>query len=278
MELGDSMSPSKNEEEICTVIKEFIKTYVGNSGKKSVVIGLSGGIDSAVVSVLCKQTLGKENVLCIFLPDETTPNIDKKHQAELIKKFDLKSLEIDITSTVAQLKKIGIEKISPMTLANIKARIRMIILYKFANETDSLVCGSSNKSELLIGYYTKYGDGGVDFLPIGDLYKTQVYQLAKYLKIPNAIISKPPTAGLWLGQTDEKELKVSYETLDKILSSLEQRVELEDISKDLKILKSEVERIRNMRVTSQHKRCSPLIPKIGIRTCGIDWREPVQEG
>jgi len=278
MELGDSMPPSKNEEEICTVIKEFIKTYVGNSGKKSVVIGLSGGIDSAVVSVLCKQTLGKENVLCIFLPDETTPNIDKKHQAELIKKFDLKSLEIDITSTVAQLKKIGIEKISPMTLANIKARIRMIILYKFANETDSLVCGSSNKSELLIGYYTKYGDGGVDFLPLGDLYKTQVYQLAKYLKIPNAIISKPPTAGLWLGQTDEKELKVSYETLDKILSSLEQRVELEDISKDLKISKSEVERIRNMRVKSQHKRCSPLIPKIGIRTCGIDWREPVQEG
>ena len=165
-----------------------------------------------------------------------------------------------------------------MTLANIKARIRMIILYKYANETDSLVCGSSNKSELLIGYYTKYGDGGVDFLPVGDLYKTQIYQLAKFLKIPNEIISKAPSAGLLSGQTDEKDLKMSYKTLDKILFGLEQRMEISDIAKDLKISKSEVERIRRMRVKSQHKRCSPLIPKIGVRTCGIDWREPIQEG
>ena len=169
-------------------------------------------------------------------------------------------------------------KISALTLANIKARIRMIILYKYANERDSLVCGSSNKSGLLVGYYTKYGDGGVDFLPIGDLYKTQVYQLAKYLKLPKSIISKPPSAGLIIGQTDEKELKMNYETLDSILQSLEQRVDVSDIAKKLNISKSEVERIRKMRVKSQHKRFLPLIAKIGTRTSGIDWRSPVQEG
>ena len=176
MGLGDCMSSLKYEEELCIVIKEFIKTYVENSGKKKVVIGLSGGIDSALVAILCKETLGKDNVLCIFLPDETTPEIDIKHQRDLAEKFNLKKIDVDITPVVEQLQKLGIEKITPMTLANIKARIRMIILYKYANETDSLVCGSSNKSELLIGYYTKYGDGGVDFLPVGDLYKTQIYQ------------------------------------------------------------------------------------------------------
>lgn len=272
------MSSLKYEEELCIVIKEFIKTYVKNSGKKKVVIGLSGGIDSSVVAILCKETLGEENVLCIFLPDETTPKVDIKHQEELVKKFYLNKIEIDITQAVKQFMKLGLDKISELTLANIKARVRMIILYKYANETDSLVCGSSNKSELLVGYFTKYGDGGVDFLPVGDLYKTQVYQLAKFLKIPNEIISKTPSAGLLTGQTDEKDLKMSYKTLDKILVGLEQRIEVSEIANDLKIPKSEVERIRKMRVKSQHKRCSPLIPKIGVRTCGIDWREPIQEG
>lgn len=267
-----------NQEELISVIKEFIKTYVENSGKKGVVIGLSGGVDSAVVSLLCKKSLGRENVLCIFMPDNATPEIDKKHFDMLIEKFKLKSEKIDISSIVTQMEKVGFKKITPLTLANIKARIRMIILYKFANENNSLVCGSSNKSELLVGYYTKYGDGGVDFLPLGDLYKTQVYQLAKYLKIPNSIISKPPSAGLLVGQTDEKELKMKYETLDLILQGLELRLDVSEIAKNLKILKSEVERIRKMRVKSQHKRCSPLIPKIGIRTSGIDWRAPIQEG
>ena len=154
----------------------------------------------------------------------------------------------------------------------------MILLYEYANETGSLVCGTSNKSEILVGYFTKYGDGGVDFQPLGDLYKTQIYQIAKYLKIPASIISKAPTAGLWIGQTDEKELRMSYTTLDKILYGLELKLDTESIMQFAEVKKSEVERIRLMRVKSQHKRRTPLIPKLGIRTPGLDWRSPVQEG
>ena len=154
----------------------------------------------------------------------------------------------------------------------------MLMLFEYANMTKSLVCGTSNKSEMLIGYFTKYGDGGVDIQPIGDLYKTQVYMVAKYLNIPEEIISKPPTAGLWKGQTDEGEIGIEYKTLDKILCGLEQKLENEEIADILGIKKSDVERIRSMRIKSQHKRRSPLIPKIGVRTPGLDWRSPVLNG
>jgi len=265
-------------EEVYTVIRDFIKTYVDNSGFKNVVIGLSGGLDSAVVAVICKESLGRKNVLCIFMPDETTSDKDRKDYEYLVRKFDLISKQIDITNFVNQIKKIGSDKTNAVTLANIKARLRMMLLYKYANETKSLVCGTSNKSEILIGYFTKYGDGGVDFLPLGDLYKTQVYQLAEFIKIPKKIISKPPSAGLWTGQTDEKELQINYETLDKILLGLERDTEVSDILKAVNVKKSDVERIKKMVIKSRHKRSTPSIPKIGIRTPGIDWRAPIQEG
>jgi NAD+ synthase len=241
-------------------------------------LGLSGGVDSAVAAILCKDTLGKDNVLCVFMPDEATPEDDIKHCEVLVKKYDLKHIKIDITSVVNQIKKISIAKPDKLTMANIKTRVRMMLLYKYANETKSLVCGTSNKSELLIGYFTKYGDGGVDFQVLGDIYKTQVYQLAEFLKLPKSIISKSPTAGLWTGQTDEQELGVGYETLDKILNGLEQKLDIGEIQKIAKVKKLDVERIRQMRIKSQHKRRTPLIPKIGLRTSGLDWRVPVQEG
>ena len=146
----------------------------------------------------------------------------------------------------------------------------MILLYEYANMTNSLVCGTSNKSEILVGYFTKYGDGGVDIMPIGDIYKTQVLELARYLKIPKEIITKPPTAGLIKGQTDEKELKLSYIELDMILAGLEKKMDISDIAKALGIKKSDVERIRKMRKSSQHKRRTALIPKLGLRTPGLD--------
>jgi len=154
----------------------------------------------------------------------------------------------------------------------------MILLFEYANMTKSLVCGSSNKSEILVGYFTKYGDGGTDIMPIGDLYKTQVWELAKYLKIPNVIVSKPPTAGLWKGQFDEKDLKISYKNLDKILVGLEKKIDINDIAKIVDVKISDVERIKNMRIKNQHKIRLPLIPKIGIRTPGYDWRSTVQIG
>jgi NAD+ synthase len=259
------------------IIKEFIKTYVENAGCHTVVLGLSGGVDSAVCALLCKQALGARNVQCVFLPDEATPSLDSKHVKLFVDTFHLKNAEINISPFVSLFHEALSQK-KRLTHANIKPRVRMILLYEYANETDSLVCGTSNKSEILVGYFTKYGDGGVDFQPLGDLYKTQIFQLARYLGIPAPIIRKPPTAGLWAGQTDEKELRMNYQTLDEILFGLEQKIDVSEIQKTSKASKEQIERIRMMRMKSQHKRRFPLVPKMGIRTPGLDWRSPVQEG
>lgn len=271
------MDLSIDPKEITTIITEFIKTYVENSRSTKVVIGLSGGVDSIVCTSLCKKALGSQNVHCLFLPDETTPLLDRKHYLLIKKNFHVRCKEINISPLVQEFRHF-IETPKRMTLANIKPRIRMIILYEYANQTGSLVCGTSNKSELLVGYFTKYGDGGVDLQPLGDLYKTQVYQLARYLKISEAVIRKPPTAGLWVNQTDEQELGMSYQTLDKILYGLELKLDDDIIKKTAQVSKAHIERIRRMRAISQHKRRTPLIPKIGVRTPGLDWRSPVQEG
>lgn len=264
--------------EISIIIKDFIKTYVQNSKCKGVVIGLSGGVDSAVTAILCKQALGKKNTICLFLPDETTPEKDYKHYKEIVKKFNLSFFEKDISNIVKEISKNCLIEPDKYVLANIKARARMILLFEYANMKNLLVCGTSNKSEMLVGYFTKYGDGGVDIMPIGDLYKTQVWELAGFLKIPMEIISKPPTAGLWKGQLDEQELKLSYDKLDKILAGLERKIDHDEIAKIAGVKKSDVERIRQMRIKTQHKRRAALVPKVGLRTPGYDWRSPIVRG
>jgi len=269
---------SINLEETAIVIKDFIKTYVENSGCEGVVIGLSGGIDSAVTALLCKDVLGKNRTKCVFLPDDATPKSDIRHIELLVEKFDLLYEKKDIISVVKGVESSCILKVNSFALANIKARMRMVLLFEYANMTNSLVCGTSNKSEILIGYFTKYGDGGVDIMPIGDLYKTQILELARYLKIPGEIISKPPTAGLLKGQTDENELQLSYEKLDKILVGLERKRGIQWIIENADVKKSDVERIKKMRINSQHKRRTALIPKLGLRTPGLDWRSPIQKG
>jgi NAD+ synthase len=264
--------------ETTIILTEFIKTYVENAHADGVVIGLSGGVDSAVTAILCKNALGPDKVLCIFMPDETTPPKDVKHHAEIISKFKLPILEIEIASIVRRICSSCTEDPLKEQVANIKARVRMTLLYHQALINQRIVCGASNKSEFLTGYFTKYGDGGVDIQPIADLYKTQVYQLAQYLKIPKPLLIKPPTAGLWQGQTDEQELGMTYAILDQILYGLEMKYSLVQIAKEVNVSEQEVERIRQLRIRSQHKRRLPLIPKVGIRTSGLDWRVPIQEG
>ena len=218
---------SINSKEISIVIKDFIETYVKNAGCDGIVLGLSGGMDSAVTALLCKDALGKKNTKCVFFPDKATPRLDIKHQELIVKRFNLLCKKKDIASLVEYVERGCVIKPNQYALANIKARIRMTLLFEYANMTNSLVCGASNKSELLIGYFTKYGDGGVDFLPIQHLYKHEVREVARFLEIPAKIIDRKPTAGLWEGQTDEDELSkqlgfiITYEKLDEMLMNIE---------------------------------------------------------
>jgi len=271
-----SLLPSFNVEEATIIIKTFIKTYVENANSDSIVLGLSGGVDSAVAAVLCQQIFGKNNTHCLFFPDDVTPEKDRNDAAELADNFDLNIEEQDITTIVTNFIDKAHVSTDKLVKANVKARLRMVMLYAYANKTKSLVCGTSNKSELLIGYFTKYGDGGVDLMPLGDVYKTQILQIARFLHLPKCMIEKPPTAGLWKGQTDEKELNMSYEMLDQILGGLERKMNVNEIAETLNIDIQDVSRIHKMRINSQHKRNTPLIPKIGLRTPGLDWRSPVQ--
>lgn len=265
-----------NYNEVTIVIKDFIKTYVEYSGCKGVVIGLSGGVDSAITAILSRQVLGKKKTICLFMPDGSTPDSDINHLKNLVNKFNLICKTKDISEIVKNMENKCFIKPNKMTLANMKARIRMILLFEYANMSESIICGTTNKSELLLGYFTKYGDGGADIMPIGDLYKTQIYDLAKFLKIPKEIIKKVPTAGLIKGQTDEKELGLTYEILDKVLMGLERKQDIHEIIENTGLKKLEIEKIKNMRIKSEHKRHSPLIPKIGLRTSGYDWRSPIE--
>jgi NAD+ synthase len=208
------------------------------------------------------------------MPEIDTSEEDIKDALSLSNELGVEYRVVDISNIVTAFT----ELLSPMemdtkTLGNIKARCRMIALYIHANLENRLVMGTSNKSELATGYFTKFGDGGVDFSPIGDLYKSQVFELARAMGLPVDIIDKPPSAGLAAGQTDEGELGMSYETLDRILLGIELKMESKDISDKVGVKVAEVERIRGLVKRSVHKRKQPLIPKIGIRTFGLDWRE-----
>jgi len=223
----------------------WIKKQLVNCGKKGIVLGLSGGLDSSVTAALCKLALGKERVLALILPCESQKK-DIEDAKFLAKKFDIKTKLIDLSKIYRQLIEI-LPKADRLTSANLKARLRMVILYYFANKFNYLVCGTSNKSELMTGYFTKFGDGASDILPLGNLLKTEVRELAKELNIPDFIIKKAPTAGFWPGQTDEKELGISYEELDKILKSLNKR-------ERINIEKEKIEHVKKMIKRSEHKR------------------------
>ena len=226
-------------------IVNWLKQQVKDSGAKGIILGLSGGIDSAVVAALCKEAVGKNNVLVLYLPCNS--NIQDLKDAQLVaKKLGLKGKLVDLSSVYNNFLKV-LPQAKGLALGNLKPRLRMSTLYYFANKLNYLVCGTGNKSELMVGYFTKYGDGGVDILPIADLFKRQVRKLAQELKIPNNIITKAPTAGLWQGQTDEGEMGITYDELDDILDRLCNNRKQEVGSK-------KVNKVKKMFKNSEHKR------------------------
>ncbi|MFH0918074.1 MAG: NAD+ synthase [Candidatus Omnitrophota bacterium] len=231
----------------------WIKQKVKDSGAKGIVLGLSGGIDSAVVAALAKAAVGKNNLLVLFMPCNSDPQ-DLKDAKLVAHQLGLKSKLVDLSAVYNNFLKVLPGAIS-LARGNLKPRLRMSTLYYFANKLNYLVCGTGNKSELMVGYFTKYGDGGVDILPIADLFKRQVRQLAKELKIPQGIIAKAPTAGLWNGQTDEEEMGITYNELDDILDRFcNHKKQLADNKK--------VDKVTRMYKKSEHKRKGAEICRI----------------
>ena len=240
-------------------IESWIKDYVQSAKVEGVVIGLSGGIDSAVTAALCTNALGNEKVYGINLPCESIPQ-DTEDATLVAKSLGLKFVIIDLTHIYNQYLKLLNEFAKPdlKACANLKARIRMMTLYYFGQTHENyLVAGTGNRAELAIGYFTKYGDAGVDFKPIGDLYKSEVRECAKLLNIPRKIIEKPPSPGLWLGQTDEDEIGLSYDFIDEVLYHL-------DYSLDLKGMdQKNLEKVQKMMQNANHKLNMP--PKFIIK-------------
>lgn len=228
----------------------FIKQKT--SASSGVVIGLSGGIDSSVCAALAVKALGKDKVHGLILPTKTTSHEDIKDAEDLAETLGIQYKTVDITGIYESINKVSFSK-DKIGKGNIMARIRMILLRDFAHSRNLLVLGTGNKSEIQIGYFTKNGDSGVDILPIGDLYKTQVRHLAKHQKINGNIIRKAPTAGLWHGQTDEDEIGVKYETLDKILLGLELSLSTSEISEIIKADEDTITKIKDRIERSKHK-------------------------
>jgi len=236
-------------ERLADKLVSWIRDKVLAAGCKGVVVGMSGGLDSSVVAMLCHRAF-PQSMLGVLMPCHSSRE-DEEHALAVASRFSIPTKSVALDTAFDTLLKAlpgqGVEpSINRLAEANLKARLRMLTLYYFANQLKYMVVGSGNRSEFSVGYFTKYGDGGVDILPLGNLVKGQVRELAVFLGIPQEIINKPPSAGLWQGQTDEDELGLSYEELDRYLVTGEASNEVK-------------RKIESMIAASDHKRLPPPV-------------------
>jgi len=202
-------------------VEQMLRYAYWNSGCTGIVVGVSGGVDSAVAAAYCCRAVGPEKVLGLSLPTSVSNPQDVKDAAGLCAGLKMEHRVINIDPMLEAFKTLPEFKETPYLLGNLMARIRMTVLYYHANRDNRFVCGTSNRSEYMLGYCTKYGDNAADVQPILHLYKTEVYEMAKEMKIPEPIIQKTPSAGLWTGQSDEGEIGLSYAEIDSALKNLE---------------------------------------------------------
>ena len=237
-------------EQLAERLTSWIEEMVSRGNSKGALVAMSGGLDSSVVAVLCKRTF-PDNTLGLIMPCHSHPQ-DAEHAQMVASQFSINTTTILLDGIFDTFTKVlpdnGTDTESHrLALANLKARLRMLTLYYFCNRWQYMVVGSSNRSQLAIGYFTKYGDAGIDILPIGQLVKRQVVELARFLDIPQVIIDKPPSAGLWPGQTDEGDMGFSYQELDNYLLTGQVNDEIKS-------------KIETMMVTAEHKRTPPPSP------------------
>jgi len=252
------------------ILTAFVKSEITRVGLTRAVIGLSGGIDSALSCALAAEALGPENVLAVRMPYKTS-SADSLTDAEKIATcFGVQMKTIEITPMVAPMIQLD-PQMSNVRKGNLMARARMIVLYDQSEAFKGLVVGTSNKTEILLGYTTLWGDMASALNPIGDLYKTQVRQLSRAMNIPQSVIEKPPSGDLWEGQTDEGELGFTYQEVDKLLYLLvDRRYMVENCIAagfDKEFIIQVIERVRR----NQYKRMMPIIPKLSNRTIGTDF-------
>ncbi|MHB8352363.1 MAG: NAD+ synthase [Thermoplasmata archaeon] len=254
-------------------IATFLGAHLQTSLARGVVLGLSGGIDSAVLARLARDALGAERVLGLLLPDRSYPAELLGETAAYADSLGIPHRTISMEPLAATARQLLPDVTDRVALGNLTARLRMTVLYTVARKKGYLVIGTGNKSELLLGYYTKFGDGAADLLPLGDLYKTEIRQLARELGVPEAIQTRPPSAGFWEGQTDEDELGVTYAVADAVLLGFEELRSIEEIAQAVGVEPALVRALEERVARHRHKRRLPPIPKLRGRTLGIDWRD-----
>ena len=260
-----------NPELVAKILCRFIRNEIQRAGFERAVVGLSGGIDSSVVTFLAARSMGPENVLAVTMPYKTSSKATQRDSQAVLKQLGVQTIEVPITDQIdAYFARFP--DASQMRLANKCARERMTILYDQSAAFDGLVVGTSNKSELLLGYGTQFGDMASAINPVGDLYKTQLYQLAAYLGVPEQILGKTPSGDLWIGQTDEEELGFSYAEVDRMLVLMVdrrwRRAELVQAGFDPEF----VDRVAGIVRRNHYKRRMPVIAKLSQRTMDRDFR------
>ena len=254
----------------CQILTGFIKSELTRVGYRRAVISLSGGMDSALSCVLAVEALGAENVLAFSLPYRFPPPNHLEHAQILVDQYKVPCETIEITKMVEPLFEYD-PAMTKQRKGNIMARARMVVLYDRSEAFQGLAIGTSNKTELLLGYSTLWGDMASAINPVGDLYKTQLRQLSRAMGLPDVIVDKPPSADLWIGQTDENELGFTYEQVDKLLFLfVDQRYSAQECVEegfDKSFVDAVLARIRR----SQFKRMLPPIAKLSNRTIGYDF-------
>ena len=256
-----------------SILEGFIKSEVERTGLRRVVLGLSGGIDSALAAYLAARALGRSGVVGVLMPSRSSNPSSVRDAESVVGALGIVAERFDISEMVEVFSGQS-GPIGPRRRGNVMARIRMLVLYDRSVEHDALVLGTSNKTELLLGYGTIHGDLASAINPLGDLYKTQVRELSRALGVPKAILTKPPSADLWPSQTDEADLGASYDEIDRILALLvDARVSPATIV--AKGFKAEtVSRLSRLILRSQFKRRMPVIAKVSTRSVGWDFRYP----
>ena len=258
-------------------IKRFIREYVEKTNAEGIVLGISGGVDSSTAAALSALAIGGEKVLGLIMPEEETYNPKDIEDAKRVsEKFGIKTEIIDISNILKAFYTAipNFNEQDKVSKGNIKARTRMICIYYYANSQNRIVVGSSDKSETMMGYFTKWSDVAADISPLMDLYKTQVRKLALHIGVPKEIALKPSTPALWPNQTAEQELGIKYEVLDLILYGLERFMKPQEIASQLDLPVETVERVKARWIANEHKRRMPLTVKIQYRTVGADFRLP----